>query len=131
MKQGVVIAHGQLGKALIDAAVGIMGNLDGLYDLSVTDMSVTDIEQRLNSIVTHPSDDVDGIVIMACLRGGSSWNVSAAVAQNKDHVRVIAGANLPMILSFITNRDRLDLDELMDKVQADSCKSIHRLDKRR
>jgi len=65
---------------------------------------------------------------MACLRGGSSWNVSASVAQGIDHVRVIAGANLPMILAFITNRDQLNLDALMDKVQADSCKSIHRLD---
>jgi len=35
MKHGVVIAHGQLGQGIIDAASTIMGNIEGLSSLSV------------------------------------------------------------------------------------------------
>ena len=36
MKHGVVIAHGPLGSAFIEAAKSIMGQDDGLFPLSVT-----------------------------------------------------------------------------------------------
>ena len=127
MKHGVVIAHGQLGQGVIDAASTIMGNIEGLSALSVTEMSVSEIHQRLNALVANPAEGVDGIVLMACLRGGSSWNVSSAVANDHKHVRVISGVNLAMLLSFITNRDRLDLDDLMQAMVVDSTKGIHLL----
>ncbi len=120
MKQGIVIAHGSLGTAFIDAAKSIMGTDDDLYSLSVTDMSAQDIHARLSSYVDHPPPDVDGIVIMSCLRGGSSWNVSAAVCKDKPHVRLVSGCNLMMMLSFMTQRDNMSLDELEHKITQDA-----------
>ena len=113
MKHGVVIAHGPLGSAFIDAANSIMGRSEGLFPLSVTDMSIQEIESRLRSIVNEPREDVDGIIIMACLRGGSSWNVSAAVTKDLPHVRLVAGLNLAMLLTFMLKRESLQLDELV------------------
>lgn len=120
MKHGIVIAHGPLGAAFIEAAKSIMGTDEGLYPLSVTEMSAQEIHARLSSFVNNPPADVEGVVIMACLRGGSSWNVSAAVCNDKSHVRLVSGCNLAMILSFLTQRDALSLDELADKITQDA-----------
>ncbi len=124
MKQGVVIAHGPLGHASIEAAKTIMGTDEGLFSLSVTDMSIVEIESRLNSIVHEPRDGVDGIVIMACLRGGSSWNVSAAVVKDLPHVRLVSGVNLAMLLTFLIKRDSLSLDDLVEEMKKDAVKGI-------
>lgn len=124
MKHGIVIAHGPLGKASIEAAESIMGSREGLFPLSVTDMSIVEIESRLKSMVDEPREDVDGIVIMACLRGGSSWNVSAAVTKDKPYVRLISGVNLAMLLTFLLKRDSLSLDELVEQMKKDAIRGI-------
>ncbi len=124
MKHGVLIAHGPLGHGLIEAAKSIMGTDDGLFPLSVTDMSIVEIESRLTSLVNETRDDVEGVVIMACLRGGSSWNVSAAVAKELPHVRVVSGVNLAMLLTFLIKRDSLSLDELVEDMKTDAVKGI-------
>ncbi len=124
MKKGVVIAHGPLGAAYIEAAKTIMGTDEGLFALSVTDMSVQEIASRLSSIVKDTRDDVDGIIIMACLRGGSSWNVSAAVTRDLPKVRLISGVNLAMLLTFLTKRDLLPLDELVQKMKSEAIKGV-------
>jgi mannose/fructose-specific phosphotransferase system component IIA len=129
MKQGVVIAHGPLGAAYIEAAKTIMGTDDGLFALSVTDMSVHEIASRLESIVNDTREDVDGIVIMACLRGGSSWNVSAAVVRDKPKVQLISGVNLAMLLTFLTKRDSLPLDELTAKLKSEAVDGVTILEK--
>ncbi len=120
MKQGIVIAHGPLGAAFIEATKSIMGTDEELYSLSVTEMSAQEIHSRLSSYVDDPPKDVDGIMILSCLRGGSSWNVSAAVSRDKPHVRLVSGCNLMMMLSFMTHRDAMSLDELEQKITQDA-----------
>lgn len=124
MKQGIVIAHGPLGAAYIEAAKTIMGTDEGLFALSVTDMAVQEIASRLESIIGDPRDDVDGIVIMACLRGGSSWNVSAAVLKDRPKVRLVSGVNLAMLLTFLTKRETLPLDELVEKLKIEAINGV-------
>ncbi len=129
MKQGVIIAHGSLGRALIEAVQVIMGTDDGLYDISVENMSAKQIYDRLASIVKVPQSDKDGVVVMACLRGGSSWNVASAVAEGKKYVRVISGANLPMILTFLTKRNFCSMDQLLSEMRNEAVKGIALLKK--
>lgn len=124
MKYGIVIAHGPLGDAFIKAVHSIMGTDEGLFPLSVTDMSLQEIESRVTSIINEPPDDVDGIVIMACLRGGSSWNVSATVAKDRPHVRLVSGLNLAMLLTFLLKRSILPLNELVAEMTKEATKGI-------
>lgn len=124
MKHGIIIAHGPLGSAFIEAARTIIGSDEGLFPISVTDMSHSEIEARLSSLINEPRADVDGIVIMACLRGGSSWNVSAALIHDKTNVRLVSGCNLAMVISFIMNRDALALDPLVDTILNDAKQGV-------
>lgn len=124
MKNGIIIAHGPLGNAFIEAAKCILGTDEGLYALSVTEMSNQEIAQRLQSLTGSFGPNIEGTVIMACLRGGSSWNISASVIQNNDRVRLISGCNLAMVLSFMTHRDKLPLDELVETIRKQAVDGI-------
>ncbi|HPG41306.1 MAG TPA: hypothetical protein PLP19_18755 [bacterium] len=128
MKQAVIITHGPIGEALIEAAHSIIGADDGLHAINVTGMSLNEINDRLLSIVNVPDEKTEGIVIMACLKGGSCWNVAAGIAMNKNKVRVISGVNLPMLLSYMTKKDLLPLDKLMDEMEKDGVRGIIKLE---
>lgn len=124
MKHAILLTHGPIGDALIDAVRGIMGLDEGLHALSVTDMSITEISSRLESLVSGPEEKQDGVIIMASLRGGSCWNVAASIGSVRANVRVVSGVNLPMVLSFVTKRQDLELDALADEVQQDARRGI-------
>jgi len=126
MKECILLTHGPVGKALIMAVESITGEQKGLHALSVTEMSVTEIRQRLEALVNGPSEQ-NGICILASLKGGSCWNVAAAVAKGKSNLTVVSGANLPMLLSFVTKRDSMDLQELTEAMEKDGLRGIERL----
>jgi len=127
MKHAVIITHGPIGEALIEATRNILGMDDGLHAITVTGMSLTEIKDRLLAIVNSP-DENEGVVILVCLQGGSCWNVSAVIAMQEENVRLISGVNLPMLLSFMTKRDFLTLDDLADKLEKDGIRGILKLD---
>jgi len=124
MKHAILLTHGPIGDALIEATRGIMGIENGLHALSVTNMSVSEISQRLLSLVDAPEERAEGVVIMASLKGGSCWNVAVAIAKDHPHVKVISGVNLPMVLTFMTKRDNTSLEKLAEYLEEDSIRSI-------
>ncbi len=124
MKHAILLTHGPIGDALIEAVRGIMGLDEGLHSLMVNNMSVAEINSRLLALINAPEELQDGVVIMASLKGGSCWNVAVATARNHRQVRVVSGVNLAMVLSFITKRDDLSLDDLADAVVKDGLRGI-------
>lgn len=124
MKNAILITHGPIGDAIIEAVRGIMGVDEGLHALSVTDMSLAEISARLAALVNAPENQDDGLIVMASLKGGSCWNVSAAIAGNNPNVRVVSGVNLPMVLSFVTKRDSLSLDDLVETLERDGQRGV-------
>jgi len=124
MKNAILITHGPIGDAIIEAVRGIMGVDEGLHALSVTGMSLDEISARLSSLVNAPENQDEGIIVMASLKGGSCWNVSAAVAGRNSNVRVVSGVNLPMVLSFMSKRDSLSLDDLAETLEKDGQRGV-------
>jgi len=124
MIHGIILTHGPIGDAMIEAVRGIMGLDEGLHSLIVNNMSVTEISARLSALIHAPEVKQDGVIVMASLKGGSCWNVAVAVAKDHAHVRVISGVNLSMVLSFVTKRDLLTLDKLADAVVKDGLRGI-------
>ncbi len=124
MKHAILLTHGPIGDALIEAVRGIMGLDEGLHALVVNNMSVAEISARLLALINAPEEQQDGVLIMASLKGGSCWNVAVATAKDHEHVRVLSGVNLSMVLSFITKRDLLSLDELANTVVKDGLRGI-------
>ena len=124
MKHAILLTHGPIGEALIEAVRGIMGLDDGLHALTVTNMSIAEIASRLRALISGPDERQDGVLIMASLRGGSCWNVAVSIASDYKHVGVLSGVNLSMVLSFITKRESLSLEDLAAEVQHDGARGI-------
>jgi PTS system mannose-specific IIA component len=123
MKRGILITHGPIGAAIIEAVRGIIGTDEGLYALSVNEFSALDLTRKLEKLIDD-SDDGDGVILMASLKGGSCWNVSAMSSRHRRNVRTLSGVNLPMVLSFITKREKLSLDDLAKKLAEDGKRGI-------
>lgn len=119
----VLVTHGPVADALAKAAQSVMGDIPGMYALSISPLSLETIVQKLEEMAGSP-EAKEGMLIMATLRGGSCWNAACKVAKRYPHVRVISGVNLPMLLSFLTKRDRLPFPELVETVCRDGARGI-------
>ncbi len=122
---GIVLTHGQIGDALIDAAASILGVSDNVTALSTASLSFLDINAKLNQVIAA-QDRKSGTIVMVSLKGGGCWNSALALARQLPKVEVVSGVNLTMLLSFLTKRDRLSLLELAATIKDDGIRGIDR-----
>jgi len=125
MVGGIVLTHGKIGEALIEAAKSILGEFDNIYALSTTNLSLIDINKNLRQIISTQNWE-DGTMVMVSLMGGSCWNSGVGLARQLPKTEVVSGANLIMLISFLTKRDRYSLPELAEIIKEDSLRGIKR-----
>ncbi len=116
----VVTGHGQFAEGLHTSARMIAGENEHVKYVCFEDgMSIEALAEKLNAAYSELSD-CDGIVVLSDLPGGSPFKtaVECAFAHPEKKIEVLAGTNLPMIitgatmLSFETDPRAL-ADELM------------------
>jgi mannose/fructose-specific phosphotransferase system component IIA len=94
--RGVVIAHGSLAAALVEAAERIAGVGAGLAAVSNTECGREQIEERIATAAgTGPA------VLFVDMPCGSCFFAAMHFARGRDQVRVVTGVNLPMLLDFV------------------------------
>lgn len=105
----LVIAHGELARGLISAAEEILGPQAGLGGLR---LDPGDGEPRLRLLDAMAGlDEGAGVLALVDLFGGTPSNI--ALALGPEHaLEVVTGANLPMLIRVLTQRQRLALGEL-------------------
>lgn len=123
MIQGIVITHGTIGQALVDAAEKIIGTQLALDSFSVQNLSMKDVYEQLRGRIAELTKN-DDVIILASLKGGSCWNAAVLVAREFPTVHVISGVNLPMLLSFVTKREQYDVNRLAQILQQDAVRGI-------
>jgi PTS system mannose-specific IIA component len=121
----LVISHGSVARSLVDASEQIVGKCDCLYSLSSDGLTLKNLKIAISDLIERQFHD--GLIILVCLQGGSGWNVCRAVANERDNTAIISGANLPMVLSFVTKRKQLSLQELADAMVSDGSRGIHEI----
>jgi len=122
----LVISHGKIAQASLDAAIQITGDCSGLYSLDCD----LDTPKTLYNKITHLIESENlkgGLYILVSLRGGSCWNVAAKVAKEYEKVEVLSGLNLSIVLSFITKKEHCDFKELAEVLLKDGVRGISRL----
>jgi mannose/fructose-specific phosphotransferase system component IIA len=112
-----------MARALIKAAETILGRTTLLHGFSSTDMSLEEISEKAAKIIA--SDEwVEDTLIMVSLKGGSCWRAALTIRSEQQNSAVVSGINLSMLLSFITKRTTLTLDELTATVKEDGIRGI-------
>jgi len=85
------------------------------------------IEKAVNDI------NCDEILVLADLAGGSPFNISALISENKTDkkIKVIAGMNLPMLLEVSLMRSDCTVDELLETARNSATTGIKEYSKKR
>ncbi|OQX95485.1 hypothetical protein B6I21_05200 [candidate division KSB1 bacterium 4572_119] len=122
---GIVVTHGPIASAAIEAAETILGETKNIHPVTTTNSSLKSVIQELEDIISRNNRD-QGLIIMVSLKGGTCWNSAVSVARQHKNVEVVSGVNLPMIISFLTKRDVLPLGELAETIRNNGIRGIDR-----
>jgi mannose PTS system EIIA component len=119
----LIISHCDLGKELLSAAKLIMGRLEAVEYISITQTTESSDMLRSISEKIKKLDSGQGVLVLTDMFGGTPSNLSLSFLEEK-RVEVLTGVNLPMVVAAVQERDRLKLSELGEKAQQAGRKSI-------
>jgi mannose/fructose-specific phosphotransferase system component IIA len=108
--RGLVVAHADLAQALVRTVERISGIAGALEPVSNDGLGAEALRERLQGEI-----DDDPIIIFVDLAAGSCGMAGLGTAKGREGVAVVTGANVPMLLDFVFNRER-PLDELVARV---------------
>jgi mannose PTS system EIIA component len=123
---GLVIAtHAGLAQEFLNACEMIIGPNRNVRAVGIRkEDSVETIRDSLAAaIVEVRGADNDGVIIMTDLFGGTPANISISFLE-PEHVEVLTGVNLPMILKFFNSQEDMPLSELAGILRAFGQQSI-------
>jgi mannose/fructose-specific phosphotransferase system component IIA len=110
---GVLVTHGALGCELIKTAEAILGPQTAVRCLSNEDSSLEGLTGRIQEALGEGSEPA---VIFVDLLGGSCGQASRPLGEGSRPLVVCSGVNLPMLLEFFYNRDRVPFEELRERL---------------
>lgn len=105
MTGAVIISHGGLSEAFLKALYQIAG--EQVYILAVSN-SGRDLRQMEKDLLEalgrlEPCEDV---ILFTDLQGGSCSLTCRGLMERNEHLAVVTGFNMPMLIEFIFYRDR-------------------------
>ncbi len=106
----VLVSHGDLGDALIQATEMVTGPIEHFFSVPLLpDESPEGFEKKLATTLR----EIEGqeMLVLIDLLGGTPYNVAARYVL-KGNVECVTGVNLPMLLELVTSRDNVSLPEL-------------------
>ena len=106
----VLVTHGALAQEFRAAVEHVVGPQEQMETISIGPDD--NMEKRRQDIVDAIAavDSGKGVVLLTDMFGGTPSNLAISLLE-KDHVEVIAGINLPMLIKFATIRDTAALAE--------------------
>jgi PTS system mannose-specific IIA component len=121
----VIVTHGQLGDALIEAAEFIIGNRpEAIESISI---NLSENAEKLRAKIAQGIKKVEGqegILILTDMFGGTPSNLSYSFLE-EGHIEVLSGVNLPTLIQAASLRDKnMKLGELAANLEVFGKKSI-------
>lgn len=118
----VLVAHAGIAREFLASAEMIMGKIEGVEAVSINpddqvDLIRGSIEAAINKV------DTGGVIIMTDMFGGTPSNMSLSFLQD-NHIEVLTGVNLPMMIKFIADRSKCGVAELAEKLRQCGRESI-------
>lgn len=113
----VVVSHGAFCEGMMDTLKMISGDDFGVRHLSlVPGTSPEEFRSQLEEIVEEcEREDPRGCVILSDIAGGTPFN-SAAYLSKTHKIGLVAGANMPMLITLAIERSEDDtLEQLVEK----------------
>ena len=119
----LIIAHGTLGEALVQAVTHVLGTKPpqfGVFPVSASDDPLLLLPKARAALETY--DTGDGALVFSDLYGATPCNLAIKLAQ-PGHVEIVSGVNLPMLVRAFTYRNK-GLDMLVKKAISGGCEGV-------
>ena len=113
---GLIIAtHGNTGVELVKSAEMFSGSLANYETWALNPGDNIELGERMEQYVKE-LDEGQGVLIMTDLFGGTPSNLALKISM-REHVGVLTGVNFPMLIQFISDREKSSMDELITKCE--------------
>ncbi len=117
-----VITHGSLACSIKDVAEKLIKPKTELRCYSNSVQVLEEIEEEIQKQIK--AENPDKVAIFVDLVGGSCWISANRIKRDNEHIAVLGGLNVPMLVSYFMNYERLEWQALLEKVTADAQKGI-------
>ncbi|MBV9080981.1 MAG: PTS sugar transporter subunit IIA [Elusimicrobia bacterium] len=119
----LILTHGAFGEDLLKTACGIMHETEKIAALNLSRRAdFATLRKKVSDTIAEISAQ-DGVLVLIDAYGGTSYNTTLPL-MSTHRISLVTGVNLPMVLSALTNRHRMQLDQLARKVSEDAKKTI-------
>jgi PTS system mannose-specific IIA component len=112
----LIVTHCDLGKELLNAAEFIVGKIEAVDTIAITETSGTDLLRKKIEAKVGALDKGDGVLILTDMFGGTPSNLSLSFLK-EGKIEVLTGVNLPMIIAIVQNRPNFKVTALAEKAQ--------------
>jgi PTS system mannose-specific IIA component len=112
----LIVTHCDLGKELLGAAEFIVGKIEAVDTIAITETSGTDLLRKRIEAKVDALDRGDGVLILTDMFGGTPSNLSLTFLK-EGKIEVLTGVNLPMIIATVQNRPKCKVTALAEKAQ--------------
>ena len=121
----VIVTHGRLAEALIEAAEIIIGSRPESTESVSIDLNESAEKLRAKIAKGIKAVDVqEGVLILTDMFGGTPSNLSYSFLE-EGHIEVISGVNLPILIQAVSLRNKdIELGQLAADLETFGKKSI-------
>lgn len=118
----IIITHANLAQELKEASQKLLPS-------EIPALTYSNQKQDIDDIISDAITQIeklnpDKIMIFVDLVGGSCWRAAMSIKKDRENIAIIAGINIPGLVSFSVNLDKLEWPQLLEKVEQDAIKAI-------
>jgi PTS system mannose-specific IIA component len=107
----VIVTHYRLGEEFLQVLRLIVPGAPSYHTVSVDPQTPVDELRDEISRCLRAEDEGDGVLVLTDMFGGTPSNISLSF-HDEQHVEVVTGMNLPMLIKLATQREERPLEEL-------------------
>src|SRR5699024_4017559 len=103
MKVFVIVGHGDFPVALKASAQMIIGKMENLIAIPLlAEEGKESYKEKIESVMNNLKKQYNEFVIFSDLLGGTPNNCVMELYEKTNHIQIITGVNLPVILTALT-----------------------------
>ncbi len=120
----VIVTHGQLAQAFVEALEHVVGPRESIRAICINPQDNVDLHRENILKATEEVDSGEGVILLTDLFGGTPSNLAISALGVKP-VEVIAGINLPMLVRLARLPEGTSLKDAVIQGQEAGRKYIH------
>lgn len=119
----VVVAHGQFANELVATTEFIVGKKENIVSVMTDPTKPVEVLREDIANAIKKVDKGDGVLILTDMFGGTPSNISLSFLE-ENHVEVLAGVNLPVLIKLASTNVDMPIKELANMIKEYGRKNI-------